>query len=220
MMQLHPTISVKANKVVQTAGMLFARQGYNGTSTREIARLADVSENSIFRIFSNKEDLFWSVLHSHCTKLKFSRDLQEGIAKCDPPEVVLPKIIELLTDTSTYRPELLRLVAVAILELPWKGEAFCREHFSPVISAIRHYLAMNVKSGIIRDLDPTMLTVALIMTSLTHSGIYNLIEGNGPLNFTSLEAHRAHTRFWLDLITPRMSAYLSPLAQILEESSS
>jgi len=208
--------SAKADKVVQTAGMLFARQGYNATSTREIARLANVSENSIFRIFTNKEDLFWSVLRSNCTGLKFSRGLQEAIAKCDSPEAVLPKILELLTDTATYRPELLRLVAVAFLELDAKGEAFCREQFTPVISAINQYLALNIKSGRIRDLDSTMLTAALIMAALTHPGIYNLIDGNKPLYSNSLEAHRAHTRFWLDLVAPTMSAYPWPITPITE----
>jgi AcrR family transcriptional regulator len=197
--------------------MLFARQGYNGTSTREIARLADVSENSIFRIFTNKEDLFWTVLRANCTGLTFSRGLQEGIAKCDSPEVLLPKILEQLTDTATYRPELLRLVAVAFLEMHSKGEAFCREQFSPVISAINHYLAMSIKSGRIRDLDSTMLTTALIMAALTHPGIYNLIDGNKPSYSSSLETHRAHAKFWLDLLTPRASGSPWPITQITEE---
>jgi hypothetical protein len=72
---------------------------------------------------------------------------------------------------------------------------------------------MNIRSGKIRDLDSTILTSALIMTALTHPGIYNLIDGNKPVYPNSLEAHRAYARFWLDLIVPRMPAYPSPIAQ-------
>jgi AcrR family transcriptional regulator len=36
--------SARTDKIVQAAGRLFAYQGYHGTSTRQIAHLADVSE--------------------------------------------------------------------------------------------------------------------------------------------------------------------------------
>ena len=127
--------------------------------------------------------------------------------------MVLPKIIEMLADTVNYRPELLRLITVAFIELHTKADGFCLEYLSPVLSAINHYLEMNIRSGKIRDLDPTMLTSALIMTVLTHPGIYNLIDGNRPVYSNSLEANRAYARFWLDLIVPRIPAYPSPIAR-------
>ena len=218
-MPLVPKSSVRTEKIVQAAGKLFARQGYHGTTTREIAHLADVSENTVFRHFDNKEDLFWSTLRSYSEGLKFRRDLLEGIAACDSPAVVLPKILGLFSDTVNYRPELLQLIAVAFLELHAKADVYCLEYLSPVLSAINHYLEMNIKNGKIRILDTTMLTAALIMTALTHPGVYNLIDGNKPLYLNNLEVHRAHTRFWLDLIVPRMSTYPSPIEQTKGEIS-
>ena len=70
-----PRNSERTDKILQAAAQLFARQGYHGTSTREIARLADVSENTLFRHFDHKEDLFWSALRSRSTGLKLRRDL-------------------------------------------------------------------------------------------------------------------------------------------------
>jgi len=93
------------------------------------------------------------------------------------------------------------------------------EYLSPVFSTINHYLEMNIKGGKIRNLDPTILTSALMMTVLTHPGIYNLIDGNKPVYSNSLEAHRAYAKFWLDLIVPRAPAYPSPIAQTTEEHS-
>jgi len=209
--------SVRGDKILLAAGKLFARQGYHGTTTREIARLADVSENTLFRHFDHKEELFWLTLRSYSGGLKFRRDVLEGIAQCDSPEVVLPKIIEMLADTANYRPELLRLIAVAFVELHAKVNEFCQEQLSPVFSAINHYLEINIRSGKIRNLDSTILTSALIMTVLTHPEIYNLIDGNKPVYPNSLEAHRAYARFWLDLIVPRTSAYPSPNAQVRGE---
>ena len=210
--------SVRTDKIVQAAGRLFAYQGYHGTSTRQIAHLADVSENTLFRHFDNKEDLFWSTLRSYSTGLKFRRDLLEGMAKCESPEVVLPKILELITDTVSYRPELIRLIAVAFLELRPKAEAFSQEYLSPALSAISHYLEMSIKGGKLRDLDSTMLTAALMMTTLMHTTISRLIDHHKPL-LNYQEINRAYARFWLDLLEPRVSAYPLPITKITGEHS-
>ncbi|MGA2888116.1 MAG: TetR/AcrR family transcriptional regulator [Terracidiphilus sp.] len=214
-----PKSSTRTDKILQAAGKLFARQGYHGTSTREIAHLADVSENTLFRHFDNKEELFWSTLRLYSAGLKFRRDILEGLTQCETPEVVLPKIIEMMADTVNYRPELLMLMAVAFIELHTRAEKFCLEYLSPIFSPINSYLEMNIRNGKIRELDPTMLTSALIMTVLAHQGIYNLIDGNKPVYSNSQGTYRAHSRFWLDLITPKVSAYPSPVTQKSEEYS-
>jgi len=214
-----PKNTVRTDKIIQAACRLFAYQGYHGTSTRQIAHLAGVSENTLFRHFDNKEGLFWSTLRSYSTGLKFRRDLLEGIVKCEPPEVVLPKILELLSDTVSYKPELIRLIAVAFIELRPKAEVFNQEHLSPALSAISHYLEMNIKSGKIRDLDPIMLTAALMMTTLMHATISRLIDHNKPL-LNYQEVNRAHAKFWLDLLAPRVSAYPLPITEITVEHSS
>jgi hypothetical protein len=144
----------------------------------------------------------------------------EGLTECHPPELVLPKIVEMLADTANYRPELLRLIAVAFLELHTKADEFCLEYLSPVFSAINRYFEANIKSGRIRDLDPTILTSALIMTVLTHPGIYNLIDGKKPVYSNSQEARRAYSRFWLNLTVPRMAANPTPIAPSPGEYSS
>jgi AcrR family transcriptional regulator len=205
--------SGRTDKIVQAAGRLFAYQGYHGTSTRQIAHLAGVSENTLFRHFDNKEGLFWSTLRSYFKELKFRRDLLEGMAKCEPPDVVLPKILELITDTVSYRPELIRLIAVAFLELRPKAEAFSQEHLSPALSAISHYLEMSIKGGKLRDLDSTMLTAALMMTTLMHTTISRMIDYKMPL-LNYQEVNCVYARFWLDLLAPRMSAYPVPVALI------
>lgn len=211
-----PKNTLRSDKIAQAAGRLFAYQGYHGTSTRQIAHLAGVSENTLFRYFDNKESLFWTTLLSYSKELEFRRDLMEGIAKCAPPVVVLPKILELLTDTVSYRPELIRLIAVAFIELGPKAAMFSQEHLSPALSAIRRYLEMNIKSESIRDLDPVMLTTALMMTTLTHATISPLIDHSKPL-LSYQEVNRAHTRFWLDLLAPKASAFPQPVAEIAAE---
>src|ERR1039458_9638612 len=145
-----PRSSARTDKIIEAAGKLFSRQGYHGTTTRQIAHLAGVGENTLFRQFEHKEELFWSTLRYYSAALKPRRDLLEGLEQCDPPEVVLPKIFGLLTDTASYKPELLQLIAVAFLELHWNVEVFGSEYLTPVLSQINQYLDTKIKDGKLR----------------------------------------------------------------------
>lgn len=209
--------SLRKERILRAAGRLFAHQGYHGTSTRQIAHLANMSENTLFRHFDDKENLFWSTLGEGIAAVDINRTLREKMASSEPPEVVLPKILELLADTASYRPELLRLIGVAFLEMHPKGQAFIEERLSPALLAISEYLERNIKGGKIRDLDPTTTTAALAMTALTHAEISRLIDKNKPL-LNHKEMNRAQARFWLDMLAPRIPVQKSPAAASREEN--
>jgi len=210
-MPLQVKNSSQKEKIISSAAQLFARQGYHGTSTREIARLADVSENTIFRHFERKEDLFWSAVRSRCTAVKLRRDVLEGMAAGEAPEVIVPRIVEFLSDLLNYSPELLRLIAVALLEMQWKADIFCDECLSPAFSAIGQYLAMNVQKGRVRNLDPTMITAALTTMVLVHPWLSRMIDGGKTSYSDNRDAGRAYTRFWLEVLSPRAPVFPLPV---------
>jgi AcrR family transcriptional regulator len=206
-MQVPVKNSTQKDAILAAASQLFARQGYHGTSTREIARLADVSENTIFRHFERKEDLFWSALRSRCSAIKLRRDMAEGMEEGVALEIVLPKIIEFLTDILNYSPELLRLIAVAMLEMQWKADLFCDECLAPAFNAISKYLGTVVTNGNLRNVDPTMVTAAMTSMVLVHPWMARH-SSPGESKFPDSRAtERAYTAFWLDVLTarPRMS---------------
>jgi AcrR family transcriptional regulator len=216
MMTMTARKSTQKDKILNSATQLFARQGYHGTSTREISRLADVSENTIFRHFDRKEDLFWSALRARCSAMKLRRDLVDRMADGDAPEIVLPKIFEFLGDILNYSPELLRLIAVAMLEFEFKSDTFCDEFLSPAFAAIGRYLNLSVRNGKIRNLDPTMVTAALTTMVLVHPWLSRLLEDDQQSYADNRDAGRAYTRFWMDVLSPRMAAYKKPLSQATE----
>ena len=49
-------------KTIETAIKLFAKQGYHGTSTLQIAKEAGVSQATVFKYFKTKEDLLYSII--------------------------------------------------------------------------------------------------------------------------------------------------------------
>jgi AcrR family transcriptional regulator len=213
---MSPRNSARTEKIVEVAARLFARQGYHRTSTREIARLAQVSENTLFRHFDHKEDIFWSALRSQTEALTPQRDLLSRIRAGDAPEVVLPKIFELLTDTVNYRPEVLRLIAVAFLELQEKAEVLCRDLLSPLLSEISQYLATSVAKREVLDVDPSLLAASLMAMVLMHPQLSKLTSANSPPPLDSRCAVTAYSKFWLDMLSPRIPTTPKPIVQIAQ----
>ena len=195
----HARIGIQ-ERIVEAAVHLFAHQGFSGTSTREIARLADVNEASLFRHFASKKDLFWAALQSRLRHLRIRKELQDGLANQADPELVFPLIIELVLEISTYQSELIRLLDVGLLELRPGAERIYRQQVSPIFQAISDYLDKSAKRGLLRGLDPAVTTIALTTTVLAHQGLHQLFTGSGVPYANSNEAVRAYSKFWLNAL--------------------
>jgi AcrR family transcriptional regulator len=133
-----------ASRITRAAVALFSRQGYHGTSTRDIARLADVSEVTLFRYFEHKEDVFWAALDASFEALKSRLIALEPGSRNTAPEIFLPRVMNVLVDTATFSPELVRMIAIAVLEVHGKAEDVCREHITPLFTMITHYLSNHI----------------------------------------------------------------------------
>lgn len=192
-------------RIIQAATALFSRQGFHGTSTREIARLADVSEVTIFRYFEHKDDIFWSALHTSFESIRTRLESLDRSAKRDNPEIMLPQLIGVLVDVATYSPEMIRLVGVALLELRGKAEDLCRENLSPLFAAISAYLSKNIETGTVRNLNPAIVTAAIALTVVVQPELSKLIEGNGLSHLGSREAIDEYSSFWLNVLVPSAS---------------
>src|SRR5438876_6199957 len=48
--------------ILEAAMELFAKKGFRGTTTRDLATQAEVNEAIIFRYFNNKEELYRAIL--------------------------------------------------------------------------------------------------------------------------------------------------------------
>src|SRR5215204_3744817 len=63
------TRDIKRQEILKAALELFARKGFRGTTTRDLAAQAEVNEAIIFRYFMNKTELYRAILeekvHQH-----------------------------------------------------------------------------------------------------------------------------------------------------------
>ena len=200
-MRTSAKLTGRAANITDAAAQLFARQGYHGTSTREIAQLAHISENTLFRYFDSKEELFWSALNSHFGNLELGSFLSKVLLDSKEPEVVLPLIVGELVDAVLFKPDLLRLLVIAFIELRWKAEAIITSHLAPCFTAISHYLQTNIEKGKLRSLDPALLTAALASSVMMHPEVGRLL-GCAPAYADRKQAIDVYTQFWMDLLVP------------------
>lgn len=189
-------------RIIRAAVALFSRQGYHGTSTRDIARLADVSEVTVYRYYERKEEIFWAALDSCFCAVKPRLSLLNSDAAADCPEIILPRILTLLIDTSNFAPELLRMVAVAFLEVRGKAEEVCRDHLSPLFTAISAYLESNIEQGKVRNLNPAIMTAGIALSVLAQPELSKLIKGCRLSKLEPRQVVEAYSDFWLGALLP------------------
>src|SRR5215470_219425 len=83
-------------QIIGIAERLFARKGFKGTTTREIADRARVNEAIIFRHFPHKEDLYWAVVDSKCGLAKGRKDLELILDEPSPRDALVKLAEEIL----------------------------------------------------------------------------------------------------------------------------
>lgn len=165
--------NITSVRIVEAAVQLFSRQGFKGTTTREIARLADVNEATLFRHFRRKADLFWAAANSRLDRLKLGRELQNGLASDASPEAIIPMIVAFILDSMFQQPELMRLLYVAGFELAGADRVLA-EHLGPIFDAINSYFERCATKGIVEEFDPAVATLGLAGAVGAHHALRGL----------------------------------------------
>jgi AcrR family transcriptional regulator len=196
------TTNGTANRIVEAAVQLFSRQGFAASSTHEIARLAGVSEVTVFRHFPRKRDLFWAATESRLRRLRISRELRNRLESDEDPRTALPGIVELLVETLHHHPETVRLLYLSLFELDHGAERILRKHLIPLFQPLREYLSRCASKGVIRDLEPGVAALGLAALVAAHQGLQSVLtENEGPAANTD-DAIATYTNFWMTAMLP------------------
>jgi AcrR family transcriptional regulator len=96
----------RLRRIKEAAHAAFQNQGYDGASTREIARQADVAIGTLFVYAQDKRDLLFLVLNEDLDEI-----FRRAVAGVPPDEPVLDQLVALLRPIHAYfagKPELAR----------------------------------------------------------------------------------------------------------------
>ena len=197
-------------RLLEAAVKMFAANGFTGTSTRDIARLAEVNECSIYRLFGTKQDLFWAALRSSVEQIRLRRELEGARAGDVEPEVALRLVVEFLVNISVYQPELVRLLGTSWLELRPQAELVQRQVMGPILRLLSDYLARASAADRLPGVDPSLTAIALTASILAHHALSPVLNGVSRPYANTEEAVATYSRYWLKLLAARPADPVPP----------
>lgn len=175
-------------QIIDTATELFARQGYEGTTTREIAEHARVNEAIIFRHFPSKEDLYWAVVEHQCSISKGREQLLSQLASGDDIRQVFVNVAEDFLRRREEDDKLARLLFFTALENHSLSSRFFQMHIVSFYETLAGYIRERIGEGEFRDVDPIMAARAFFGMLVYHYMVQDLFGGK---RFHKIDTHTA-----------------------------
>jgi TetR/AcrR family transcriptional regulator len=146
----------RRRQLLRHAVDLFARHGFSGTRTKDIAAACGVSEGILFRHFSTKEDLYRAILDAHQDEQGSAEWLQEmrALAKRRDDPGFLRCLIEHMLKSFRENAPFHRLLMFASLDGHALADLFHEQLGKPTFEFLRDYIALRQREGAFRKYDP------------------------------------------------------------------
>ena len=195
----------RREQILRVAMSLFSNHGFRGTTTKEIAHAAGVSEAMVFRHFATKEDLYAAILdHKACSGGgSFDPALMaaEGIKQKDDARVFESLALGAL-DYHDQDPEFQRLLLHSALEKHKLAQMFFDEFVLKVYHFLGGYIRERQRDGALIDIDPAIVVRCFIGMVMHHSLNNNLWDPQRRLlNISNEAAAKQFTDLLLNGIT-------------------
>lgn len=82
----------RKEEITKAAAALFSENGYDNTSTRELAKAVDLSIAGLYYFFQNKEEILFTILNSSLNKFLVS--IKSAVNENDHPQANITRIID------------------------------------------------------------------------------------------------------------------------------
>ncbi len=161
----------RREQIIRVAMRLFGENGFRGTTTKEIANAAGVSEATVFKHFANKDELYAAILdHKSCEHgfdLPFA-EIADKLAEKDDFGVFYGLALYIL-DHHERDFDFLRLMMYSALEGHELARRFYESFSSYVYDFLGEYIRQRQTDGVFRDMEPRIVVRSLIGMVVHHS---------------------------------------------------
>lgn len=158
----------RKEQLLEMAVKLFSEQGFDGTSTREIAEAAGVNEALIFRHFRTKEDLFWAVLSDRVERRGRNRRMRELVQSEGDFRKVLVAIAEILLDRTDDDAAVTRLLFYSALRNRELSGRFFRTYGQEKFEMLAGHIRLGIEAGHFRVVNPVIAARAFLGMIVYH----------------------------------------------------
>lgn len=187
-------------QILAIAVRLFSERGFRGTTTKEIAQAAGVSEAMVFRHFATKEELYDAILdHKACAQGSFEPALlaADAIARKDDRAVFESLALGAL-EHHEKDMHFQRLLLHSALEKHQLAQMFFEEFVKRVYQFLGNYISERQRDGAFIEVDPAIIVRAFIGMVMHHSLNNNLWDPQRRLlNISNENAAKSFTTILL-----------------------
>jgi AcrR family transcriptional regulator len=160
--------------ILDAAIQTFAKYGFSGATTREIARASGVSEAMLFKHFATKDELYMAILDTKACQgemqfpWKENAALKDALEKKDDYGVFYNLALHAMNKHQSD-VGFMRLLFYSALEEHELAQRFFLEFVRRVYDFIGSYIEQRQKEGAFRELDPKMVVRAFLGMMIHHS---------------------------------------------------
>jgi AcrR family transcriptional regulator len=151
--------------ILAAAMELFAKKGFRGTTTRDLATHADVNEAIIFRHFKNKEELYSAILEHKAGEDRDARiEELERLAAANADEKFFQSLGRTFLEKHERDTTFLRLLLFSALEGHELSEMFATSMTArnPIPLFVANYIKRRIDEGAFRQVDAELATRGLL----------------------------------------------------------
>lgn len=187
-------------QILRIAVRLFSQRGFRGTTTKEIAQAAGVSEAMVFRHFATKEELYTAILdHKACaSELADPCKLVAELVQRKDDRAVFETLAFTALEHHEHDREFLRLLLHSALEGHELAQMFWDRNVLEIYEFLGAYIRERQRDGAFREIEPKIVVRAFIGMLIHHSLNNNLWDPSRRLlDITNEEAAREFTEILL-----------------------
>jgi TetR/AcrR family transcriptional regulator len=148
--------------ILDAAAILFARQGLDSTTIKEIGRAAGVNPALLYYYFADKAALYEAVLSRMMTRFP---DRLTAVAETEvPPREAVAAVIRMQAEIFLAEPLLPRLIARELADHEARHAApVIREHAQRLLGALTALIVRGQEAGVFRaNLTPPLAAVSCL----------------------------------------------------------
>lgn len=169
-------------RIEAAALRVFTRQGYHGTSVREIAAAAGVSIGNLYNYYRTKEQLFASVVKHYEARMAVLQAQTLGGLQDPFDGHELRRLAGAVRRIVYGNPDYWRLMYIDVIEFRSKHFAPAFRSLSRVLSLrLRDRLQRSTRRGPWRGIDPALAFTAIYLQLFTYFLIEKLFGGKHHL---------------------------------------
>ncbi|MDD5543321.1 MAG: TetR/AcrR family transcriptional regulator [Acidobacteriia bacterium] len=191
------TSTDRRQQILDQATKLFARRGYEGTTTRQIARQAGINEALIFRHFGDKDGLYWAIIEQKCQMGARRAKLMQTLDSRSDDRTILATLAETVLRRNFEDSSLARLLLFSALENHRLSRRFFRVYVAQNYDSIAAYIRRRVRQGKFRGVDAQLAARGFLGMVVYHFWIQEIFGGKRFQKFDLKKVSNTLADIWL-----------------------